>query len=52
MLSVHHRFPGTPDAQVMALLARIARRAGALLAQCGLMPASLAILPKTSIQYS
>ena len=52
MLSVHHRSPGTPDAQVMALLARIARRAGALLAQCGLMPASLAILPKTAIQYS
>src|SRR5262245_53294866 len=31
MLSVHHREPGTPDECVLALLARIARRAGALL---------------------
>jgi hypothetical protein len=31
MLSVHHRQPGTPDECVLALLARIARRAGALL---------------------
>ena len=35
MLSVHHREPGTPDACVMALLARIARRAGALLSAAG-----------------
>jgi hypothetical protein len=31
MLSVHHRCPGMPGDSVMALLARIARRAGALL---------------------
>lgn len=31
MLSVHHRQPGTPDGTVLALLARIARRAGELL---------------------
>ena len=31
MLSVHHRCPGTPDDSVMALLARVARRAGTLL---------------------
>ena len=31
MLSVHHRHSGTPDECVLALLARIARRAGALL---------------------
>jgi len=31
MLSVHHREPGTPDECVLALLGRIARRAGALL---------------------
>lgn len=31
MLSVHHRQPGTPHDVVLALLARIARRAGALL---------------------
>ncbi len=31
MLSVHHREPGTPDDCVLALLSRIARRAGALL---------------------
>jgi GAF domain-containing protein len=31
MLSVHHRCPGTPDDAVLALLARVARRAGTLL---------------------
>ena len=39
MLSVHHRQPGTPDECVLALLYRIARRAGALLGKSGSGPA-------------